>query len=344
MLASELLIMIPLRVLPSLAILAASSASAISPCETRADSPDQPLWQPLLAWVPEDTETIIVAQGPFVVPERKPERFAFVEAAQLLPTGPLLGLQDGMLGKELTGQKILCAVEGSRHFTSPRSLGMMPYQGAHIVQFEAAASNVVHKAFELCKRKAEKMIELNGEPVAVFAEKHESDTWLYFVAQPKPGLLICATDQVYLEETLKRAGREPGKRALPSDLPEWKQVDLKAKVWAIRHYRKETAELDPSSPLRGEAPANVPDSAAVGLIFWYSPDSSDIARVRYLSDATNAHGIANTGWNHPSEGLAPEIKQAKPGSIEIVASVSRERTARSFLFVLLGYLGHGIYV
>ena len=40
-------------------------------------------------------------------------------------------------------------------------------------------------------------------------------------------------------------------------------------MWGLRHYRKEFAETDPSSPLRAHAAANVPDADAVGVVFWY---------------------------------------------------------------------------
>ena len=335
--------MISHRLLLSLAILAGLSAPATTPCEKQGNSRDVRLWERFLEWLPEDTETLFVAEGPFAVPQRK-QRIGFEESARLLPTGPLLVPPDGLLSNQLIGQKILCAVEGSRHFRPPQGLGMMPYQGAHIVQFEASASNAVNQAFQFWLKRAQRSIELAGKQIAVFTELQERDTWSYFIAHPKPGVLIFGTDQAYLEETLERSGRKPARRALPSDLPEWQNVDSKADVWAIRHYRRESAGQDPSSPLGGAAPANVPDPAAIGLTFWYNAHSDNATRVRYLSTATNACEIVSDGWNNPSEGLTPEIKQVGLGSVEILTSVSQERTGRSFLFVLLAYLGHAIYL
>src|SRR5437667_5137852 len=127
-------------------------------------------------------------------------------------------------------------------WTRSKGFSSFRYQGAHLVQFEPAAEKAVAKAFQACLKKAEKKIQLAGQQVAVFTEKKtDDDPWTCFVAQPKPSLLICATDQAYLEVILSRASGKAGKRALPDDLPEWKQVDTKAAVWAIRHYRKETA-------------------------------------------------------------------------------------------------------
>lgn len=220
----------------------------------------------------------------------------------------------------------------------------MTYEGSHILQFEAAADDDLRKAMRTCQEKADNNIELAGEKVAVFTEKLESDVWSFFLCRPLPGVLICATDKSYLEETLKRIGRKPTRRALPAELAEWQHVDVKARIWAIRHYLEETAENDPSSPLRPKAAANFPDTSAVGFVFWYSPGADKIARARYLSSAKGALKIATEGWHHPTQGLVPNINQSSAGVVEIAASVSEERTADMFLFVLLAYLGHAIYL
>jgi len=315
----------------------------MTPHETRSSLAPTSYWEESLNWLPEDTETVIVAQVPFEIPQPTSEQLKFDEAITFLPFGPVLRLRDEMLYKELVGQKVLCAIEGSRRFTAPRHLGMMPYQGAHILQFDLAADGALQKAFRICQQKADKNIELAGERVAVFIEKHESDKWSFFVSRPQPGVLICATNQAFLEETLKRIGRKPDRRALPADLPEWKQVDINAHVWAIRHYRKESAENDPSSPLRPKAAANVPDPDAIGLVFWYRPEIDKLIRVRYLSGAENALELITESWRHPTDGLTRDIKQIEPGVVEIAISVSDEITAPMFLMVFLGILGHGIY-
>jgi hypothetical protein len=328
----------------SLALLTLLASLGMASDKTHASLAPTSCWERLLDWLPEDIETFIVAQGPFEIPRPTAEQLKFDEAIRFLPFGPVSGLQDGMLYEELAGQKVLCAIEGSRRFIAPRILGSMPYQGVHILQFDLAADGALRKAFRAYQEKAEKNIELAGERVAVFTKKLENDLWSFFVSQPQPGVLICATDQACLEETLKRIGRKPDRRALPADLPEWKHVDINARVWAIRHYRKESAEKDPSSPLGPKAGANVPDPDAVGLVFWYRPENDKLVRARYLSGARNALVLATEGWSHPTEFLTPVIKQAAPDVVEIAISVSDERTVPMFLLVLSGNLGHGHYL
>ncbi|HUK82355.1 MAG TPA: hypothetical protein VLZ12_06965, partial [Verrucomicrobiae bacterium] len=63
--------MISHRLLLSLAILAGLSAPATTPCEKQGNSRDVRLWERFLEWLPEDTETLFVAEGPFAVPQRK---------------------------------------------------------------------------------------------------------------------------------------------------------------------------------------------------------------------------------------------------------------------------------
>src|SRR5262245_8464956 len=123
--------------------------------ESRAGLAAPPCWERLLDWLPEDTETVIVAQGPFDIPKPTAEQFKFDESIRFLTLGPVSDVQDGMLYKELAGQKVLCAIEGSRRFIAPRNLGSMPYQGAHILQFDLTADEALRKAFNAYQEKAE---------------------------------------------------------------------------------------------------------------------------------------------------------------------------------------------
>jgi hypothetical protein len=332
-----------------LAIVILAIPTATTPSAPTPSPPEAARWDQILEWLPEDTETLIVAPRPFVIPKREPDSKALTEqltASELLPIFTVLPFSEdnGMLDKELAGLKCLCIVEGSRCFTPPGQFGLMPYQGAHILQFDPASADAVRKAFQACLKKADKEIELLSQAVAVFTRQQERDKWTYYVAQPRPGVLICATHKGYLEETLKRIGSKPKKRALPADLPEWKHVDLKARVWAIRHYRVESADNDPSSPLNGKAGGKEGnDNAAVGVVFWYNPETSKVLQARYLSGAKDAVEIASKDWVYPSPGFKPKIKKADPGVVEITVEFSKDNE-NMFVFVLLLQLGHGIII
>ena len=155
----------------------------------------------------------------------------------------------------------------------------------------------------------------------------------------------CATNRRFLEEVLARMKREDAVRAFPDELPEWRHVDFKASVWSLRHYRKEFAETDPSSPLRAHAAANVPDADAVGVVFWYDAAAARKAKVRYLTAAKDAVGIARQGWHHPNDKLTPTIEEVQPGVVEITATIGDgDDSEPVFLLVLMGYLGHATYL
>ena len=325
---------------------------SLAPSSARAQDAVKPKMPEHLAeilnWLPDNAETLVVARGPFELPcepaAESNDIPPFLDSARLLTVGLVTGLQDGLLAKPLQGRKVVIAVEASRRFTSPKGLGMMPFEGCQIVKFDAAARDAVHEAVVRCIEKAPKTVQLGDTKVGVFTQKWEDDEWTVFVAEPSPGVLICATNQKFLEQMFERMGRKKHEdRAFPNSLPEWEYADLKAPMWGMRHYRKEFSATDPSSPLRPKAAANVPDPHAIGFVFRLDART---ARAYYLSGAKDAVKIACEGWNQPNEHLTPTLKEIKPGVVEIVESVAKEekRGEHMFLFMLLAYLGHAVYL
>jgi hypothetical protein len=135
------------------------------------------------------------------------------------------------------------------------------------------------------------------------------------------------------------------KRALPEDLPEWKHVNTAAKFWAVRHYDKDDAQNDPSSPLRGEQKgANWPDKQAVGIVFDLDPSRSPVATLNYLSANKDARKIFADEQTRVDRGFKPVIREREPGVVEMQFSLDDPKQSGMFLFVLLFLLGHGTYV
>jgi hypothetical protein len=238
---------------------------------------------------------------------------------------------------------VILAVEGSRKFRGPKGLGLMPYEGCQIVFFEKTSDAVLQRAFEACLLRADKQLNYRSHVVATFTQKFESDEWTIFITRPQAAILLCATDETFLNAVLDRIEAPAKTRALPDDLPEWKQVDVRAPFWALRHYRRGDAMTDPSSPLRSKAAANIPDSKAIGFVFWYDPKSGE-AKARYLSNSPQAKKIVEEGWTSSGDKLEPRITQIAPGVIEIAAPVSDKQVAGVCAWVLMAYLGHAIYL
>ncbi len=308
-------------------------------------------WESMLAWLPEDTETVIVSQRPYRVPKWKPARagalpgpWDFAATLRDVPLGPFFGLVAGTPQDMLTGQTVRCAVEGSRRFRGPgtsHGLGAYRYEGCHILLFEDATEETLGKVFEKCLAAAAKKIKLADSDIAVFpvTEYGLKGLWTYYLAHPRPGVILCATDEKYLEESLKRIARPGGKRALPVDLPEWKQVDVKASVWAVRHYRKELADQDQTSPLKSGV-AFGPDAEAIGFVFWYS--GGKVAHARYLSGSNEATEVVKKGFAQAGANLKVAVKRGGPGVAEISAEVEEQESGSLVLLLVLSGLGHAI--
>jgi hypothetical protein len=297
-----------------------------------------------LNWLPSDVETVIVANGAVGIPTGIGGKPSFQTALELLPLGLASRVHGGLCAQAMQGHRVDVALEGSRRYRAPRGEGMMRYEGCQIIRFAAPAQGAVQRAAAMCLAKAPESIAIGDARVAVFRERWGTDEWTLLVSSPRPSVLLVATDRAFIEEVLGRIARAGAERALPDGLPQWRHVDTDALVWAIRHYRKESAENDPSSPLRPRGGANVPDPGAIGLTFGYDGET---ARVRYLTGAADALQVVSKGWLRPAHDLSPAVKEVERGVIEVslpIAGASKERDARMFVFTLLAYLGHGVFV
>jgi hypothetical protein len=319
--------------------------------ENRTQSPKvptHPVIRQILDWLPTDTETIFVSQVPFKWGSGGENEGKVPPLARhaLMPLGLLPGNEQAAEEKQtgprylkpLKGLTVSLALEGSRGFRSPADIGLMFYDGCSFIVFERDLGPLRADLNKALKADASKLERIADHEVYVFDTKMRSDQWHLFVTQPKPEILLVATDAKYLEEVLKRmAVKEKAKnRALPPELPEWKELNLKAPVWAIRHYDKKHAAKDGSSPLAGE------DPQAVGLVFALEPGKKDVATVKYLSANKSALQYTTQFWNHPEEKLVPRIKQKSKGVVEITVNLNDEKTRAMFDLVLLWALGHGI--
>jgi hypothetical protein len=302
----------------------------------------------ILEWLPANTETLIVARGPYQVEAVDPDQVKDAPLAKLLKMWPmsLLTIREGVFQKLLVGQSVSLAVEGSRRFRGPKELGMMPYEGCQIISFRQNLGPAGDRFMDAL-RKTSKAQQIEGIEVIAFDEKMEKDIWHILFARPSPEVLLCATDVSYLAEVFRRMRQREEPRALPPDLREWRQVDTHARFWAIRHFKRPVGMLrDLTSPFHpiGAGGPNQPDEDAIGLTFSF--DSGDTAHIKYLSRNKHALQLTRKGWgNLSSVGLpAPKIHEAAPGVVEVTIDVKAEGASRGFLFILLAALGHGICV
>lgn len=312
-----------------------------------------------LSWLPADTETLIVANGPFVIPQpqnaeeetesRRLSPQEIREAFESFPFG-LVGLQQGVLEKKLKGREVAFAIEGARSFRSPSGLGEMTYEGCDIVVFAHDVISLGAAFMEDSKGVATKFEEVEGQRVAVFEEKMEEDIWTTMVAFPKGNVLVVATNRDYLRGVLARMGSKGGPRALPDGLVEWEYVNIKDHVWGLRHYDKKQAEMDPSSPIGGEKPANFPDDDAIGIVFKFDAEQGRTATITYLSKAKDVLAVVKAGLFPPGSeedsvlDLRIRYREIAPGVVRGSFDLVHSEPVWYFTFVLMAALGHGVYL
>jgi hypothetical protein len=312
-----------------------------------------------LSWLPADTETLIVANGPFVMPQRQnaeeetKSRLLSLkeirETFESLPLG-LVGLQQGALEKKFTGREVAFAIEGARSFRSPSGLGEMTYEGCDIVVFTHDVTSLGVAFMEDSKGVATKFEEVEGQRVGVFDKKMEEDIWTTMVAFPKGNVLVVATDRDYLRGVLARIGGAGGPRALPDGLPEWKYVNIDDHAWGLRHYDKRQAEMDPSSPIGGEKSANIPDDDAIGIVFNLDASRGRTATITYLSKAKDVLAVVKANLFPPGseedsvKDLRIRYREIGPGVVRASFDLMHSEPVWYFTFVLMAVLGHGVYL
>lgn len=302
-----------------------------------------------LEWLPDETETVIAAQGPFkVLPggwSQTPRTLTgYLESSAV---GSFHGLRKGKYLPYFAGQTVLLSLEGARHFRSPFGLGLAPYDGCHILLFDEKFAAAGDKLMDELKADANRSYKDDSHVILAFDEDWEDDRWRIFVARPQPNVLLCGTDRAYLGRVLNHMIQNRPEKFPLLNLPEWKHVDTKARFWGIRHFDPGNASNDPTTPLTTEdRAANDSDPQATGLTFSFSPGGGSAkAVVKYLSGNKDRLAIAQRQWTLTSEGLEPSIKLTDRDVVEITFSeVNDQAKSGIFWFVLWGVLGHAIYV
>ncbi len=310
----------------------------------------------VLSWLPANTETLLTARGPFALSNSQMDYADRNTQAQDLRqyfhylTVDLFSLGNGGLGKGLEGKKILFAAGGSRAFRSPNELGEMPYEGCTIVIFADDLGDAQETFMKTAVKNALRIDDIEGHKVAVFQEELRQDVWTTFVVFPMKNTVIVATNRDYLSDVLTRMQAPGMTRAFPETLAEWKYVDTQAEFWGMRHFDRGQSHLDPTSPFGGPKPANLPDEQAIGLTYQCDPNKELKATLVYLSgDKNGIRKIGEKRFPASSEvestaALHIEYREIGPGAIQSRYDLSRLCPLSWFMFVFMGYLGHGVYV
>ncbi len=297
-----------------------------------------------IKWLPSETETLVVAEGPFkLVPDAESRRS--MEAMwRTIPTRMFSALANGKYYELLLGRQVVWALSGSRKFAFPSGLGSCPYEGCEILILDSKFEKQGKSLIEVIREDASEVVQIAGHRVAQFEQRwSEQDVMPIFVSQPTDTTLLVASNREFLAEVLTRMSRGGESRALPSDLPEWKQLEANTRCWAIRHYDARNAANDFSSPLNPD-----PDSAwfqdkdAVGAVFFVGKHKNAL-HVRYLSKNEHVDGHLATLLSMQLDMdtfVAPKVRKLAGSGFELTHSLKTEIDVAEVymkLTILLGF-------
>src|SRR5262245_20635377 len=190
----------------------------------------------VIDWLPTTIETMIVATRP-IDPGRRPTGPNDVSALGWFVVGPIASREHEELFRTLTGSHIRFIVEGSRAFRRPDGgLGLGRYEGVRALVFEEGDGAAIDRFMTRLATSGGLATSVSGFDATRLNWHSENADWSAFVARPRSDVLLVATAETILAETLDRIRRGGSGRALPGALPEWSGVDKTAPFWAIRHY------------------------------------------------------------------------------------------------------------
>lgn len=195
----------------------------------------------LVKWLPEDTETLVVARSMTLGPPRWEQMAGWSVYANFLLANDIDVA--GASFAPLRGRDVSLAVQGARNFDVVTKFGGL--RGEHCTVFilstplEAGGRDLT----EHLRRHAASVRSMGGRDVFTFPSailrQHEFKPlpWegSYFVVLD-PKTVLHATSGRYLAEVLARVTKPAPGRALADSLPEWKHVDLTAPAWVLRYF------------------------------------------------------------------------------------------------------------
>jgi len=327
--------------------------------QTREGNPHQELSgavQELLSYLPIDMQTLMVSQERFQIERLDgPDRVLSAEESLRIV---MLGLPEELLDSDagilLMRFPVTIAVHGATRFRSPKGLGGAPYVGATIVQIEDPIefSQRALSAADLAAPAEAEWTQIRSHETMTLRVKSNvgDDWWTYFIAQPKPKVLVCATNRRCFEEVLDRMAHPQKNRALPAQLAEWRFVNTQDPIWGIRHYDRRDAGVDPTFPdARDQFGGFTVDTGAVGCGFSYVPGQK-VFKLAYISRTRKAAPFAREVFGlHETDG---PVSQASFNGLSVVRLLAHFRPSPKegdpggavIVLGILQALGHAIYI
>ncbi len=298
----------------------------------------------MLNWLPTDTQTLIVAPHPFVIPKGGQDNndSSPVDLLRGFALGPVNEFPT--LYETLAGRTVAFALSGAREFLGFTGLGLVPSDGCAVIVFSGPLGSSLQSAVSGAPKEDWSGATIFSFVTARKGSPRDSPEQLnLFVTQVGSNVLVVATDRNSLHSLLRRrAGFQTG-RALPDGLPEWREVDVTAPAWAIRHYKHTYDSKTKRRALSLGPLEDLNDSQAVGVVYNAQPPGPE-QKVYRLSHNRRMIELVRQQWNGwEQEGLAtPNVRRKSDGVAEVIVSTPSDDDTGLFSLLLLASLGYTI--
>lgn len=298
-------------------------------------------WRAVLEWFPSDTQTVIVANQPFIIPDVE-KRESSRDDESFSPTETLQALALGRIGEfpalyqALVGQKAKFAVAGVRKFRPPAGgLGLGLYDGCSVIVFEGSLGDSLRASISGSPSEnwlGSTVFFLTAEREGSLRSNPEQSKLL--VTQLGSDVLVAATDSNSLHTFLKQRKDKKSGGRIRGGVSIWSNVDVESTAWAMRHFTGSGTSKK----------KNFNDSGAIGVVYNAQPPGP-IQKVYYFSKNQQIVEICRNQWEIPQEGLdSPNVRISSKGVAEVVVPTVSDQAKLSFLFFLCAQLGFAIFV
>jgi hypothetical protein len=249
--------------------------------------------------------------------------------AQGYMLGILGAAEKGGLEERMVGHTVRLAAFGARRFENHHPvhgdalpLGMIAYQGCAVYAFaEPLPASIL-------PRPPDDSVAGQRVWVSKGTESDLPDEDTYLVSLLQTDLMVVCNNREFFEEIVSRRRSLQKARALPADLPEWKQVDRTAPLWAVSHYVPHGLVVH--SLDFGDAEK---ESEATGIAVEFGL-ASGVTRARMISKSDPWRNLSDVPDFHG----AAKSRKVADGVWELTVSGDPE-AANMSAFALMGMVG-----
>jgi len=332
-----------------LVLLAWSGVGCTTPTGIQAETETVTV-EKVLSWLPGNTESIVVAES-FIFDSKIDGDMSLVPEFQLLTLAAFFvpgrdgPNKTGPIAKAMEGAGLRFGLKAGRQFRHKGGVGPISYEGCDIAVFDDA--KIVDKVWKTVEKLLGKRVQNMSVIAVVLEEEIEGIKWTYYLARPRDKVLLCASNETYLKEIVKRMEGAEQSNFLEAIRirDEWKVVEREdSLVWCIRIFRPENAMLDPGSPLnKSNALGPFQDRSARGSGFSLAKDRKTLL-AWYLGGAKDCMENGRRIWMPPQSGIGGKAKLVEEGIVRLAIDLSRLSDSVSITFIARCMTGHLVFL